>query len=146
MRLQGKLARLLLWHRGLMHDIRWWKASAIAVMMYVLGWYLVHLWVSRLGTEATVVRSTVSVVMIYPTFRIHRWLWKDRDCGTGLGARWSITWLQIFLIHWLVYWEMVHRAGLPYMKTGLLLSIPFAILGYWRRDESDFAVEEETEV
>jgi hypothetical protein len=136
-----KFASLLLWHWRLMSDLRWWKASFIAVVMWVLGWYLVHLWVSKLGTEATLVRNAVSVTMIYPTYRIHRWLWKDRGVFPKLGRRWSKTWAQLFCAHWAVYWLAIHPAGMPYMKAGLVLSIPFTLLGFWRRDGTDFAIK-----
>src|SRR6266404_7063941 len=130
------LASLPCWLWRLRGDKRFWIATAISTVMWGLGWYLVHIWVSRVGTEAVLVRNIVSVIMVYPTYRIHKWLWRDRlnKPRKKLGFRWSKTTLQLHAANTAVYLLAVHAAGMPYMKTGLALSVPFALLGFWRRD------------
>lgn len=139
---QSKLASLLRWIWGLMHDWRWWKASAIFAALWALGWWLVHVWVSKLGTDAILVRNTVSIAMIWPTYRIHRWLWRDRFVHPRkLRRRWSKTWVQLHLLNMTIYWLAIHAAGIAYMTAGVVMTVPFALLGFWRRDETDFSEE-----
>jgi hypothetical protein len=136
-----KLASLPAWLRGLIHDWRWWKATILAAGMWGAGWYLVILWTSHLGHPWSG-RTLVSAAMIWPTYRIHRWIWKDRlQQQQKVGFRWSKTWAKLYCLHAAVYWVVVNLAGVQYLKAGMAMTIPFAILAYYMRDEKDFAPE-----
>ncbi len=133
-----KLASLRGWLWGLMHDPRWWKTTGVFTLMWGIGWGLVYLWTSHLGHPWSG-RQLVSIVMLWPTYRIHRWLWRDRQVNPRW--RWSKTWIKLHGLNMAVYWLAVNAAGLQYMTAGMAMTVPFALLAYYWRDETDFVAE-----
>ncbi len=138
---QQKLASLHGWLWRLMHDWRWWQATIVATLMWAFGWTLVYVWASHLGHPWSG-RNLISVAMIWPTYRAHRWLWRDRpQYRRTTGIRWSKTWVKLHCLNAGVYWLAINAAGVHYMTAGMAMTIPFAVLAYYMRDEKDFAPE-----
>lgn len=120
---------------------RWWKNSAVSVVMWIVGWLLVYLLVTHSDLTTQYSRYSVSLAMTLPTFFIHmRILWRDRQIPFRTGAtKWWLFWLFSHFPDMGVNWLMVRIAGWPFLVVYAVLVLPTALYTYWVRNKFVFA-------
>lgn len=121
---------------------RWWLSTIISTLMWALGWWLVVQWTNRTGLSPLLGRNVVSAILLWPTYKVHsKIIWRDRPTAPGTGLQWSKSTAWLWVLHTAVYGMAIYAIGLHYLEAGIILTLPFAIYAYFRRDRRDFLTE-----